>query len=176
MIITLIGPSGSGKSTIEKEIVSVVENSKKVISHTSRKKREGEIDGIDYHFVDKDFFIKNKEDFLEFVEFGGNYYGVFKDSLHLDKINVIVVEPEGDKQISKKAKEFGFSKISIILTISKESQKKRMLERGDSEEMINKRLSFDDIENRSKELNPTLVINTEIVSIKEAVDLIKMEL
>jgi len=81
-VLCLIGETASGKSTIEKELS---ENGyKKLVSYTTRKIREGEIDGIDYHYVTNEEFDKMKagELFAEWDEYGGmesiRQYGTVK--------------------------------------------------------------------------------------------------
>lgn len=175
-IITLTGPSGSGKSKTEKNLVSLKKiNTKcgpvdisKVISYTSRPIRNGEVNGIDYHFVSKKFFTENKKDFIELVEFAGNFYGVHKNSIQKG-INVIVVEPEGYIQIKDKdiANIFG-----VYLEVTTDKQIERMLARGDNPEDIEKRLNSDNISKQAKELSWDLKINTCVVTEKEVLEII----
>ena len=79
-LFILSGPSGVGKGTVRESILKDASiNLTYSISMTTRSPREGEIDGVHYHFVSKDFFenaIKNDE-FLEYAQFVGNYYGTF---------------------------------------------------------------------------------------------------
>lgn len=72
MLIILIGPSGSGKSTIEKILVNQ-HGFDRIISHTTRKPRPGEIDGVDYYFVTPEQF--NQIEMVERTEYNGNLYG-----------------------------------------------------------------------------------------------------
>ena len=171
VIIALVGPSGSGKSTTEAQLQSIkkmIGNKKeislgKIISHTSRCSRIGERDGVDYHYVSKDFFNENEEDFLEIVNFGDNFYGVHKESLISD-ISILVVEPGGLIQIQKYSKKNDIKVISIYLDISIDTQIQRMLSRGDSEEMVKQRLSFDTIAEMAKEVKFDVVLNTETLT------------
>jgi len=159
MIITITGPSGSGKSKLEGRLVENL-NAHKVISHTSRDMRINEKEGIDYFFVTKDFFNENKNDFFEFVEFSGNLYGAHKDQFLKDRLNVVVVEPEGKRQISEKAENV----ISVYLEVSKNTMKERMQKRGDSESDIQKRLKGDNI---SSEAGYDIIIPTEVLTEEE---------
>lgn len=108
-LIIIAGPSGVGKGTIVQKLIKYTELKLKFsVSLTTRKPRLGEIDGVNYHFVDKKTFlnaIKNNE-MLEYAEFVGNYYGTKKsyiDKWAKDGYNVILeIEIEGTKQILKK--------------------------------------------------------------------------
>ena len=75
IMVILSSPSGAGKTTISKKIQQKYQNFKISVSHTTRKPRPNEIDGIDYFFISKDKFqekIKNKE-FYEYAEIFGNF-------------------------------------------------------------------------------------------------------
>lgn len=161
-IIVLVGPSGSGKSTLEARMSKL--GLSKIISHTSRNLRDGEVNGVDYHFVSKDYFLKNKNDFLEFVNVFGNFYGVHKNSLS-SCTSVLVVEPGGLKQMLEYEKNHSdVNLITVYLHVSPSVQKKRMLDRGDTEEMVHDRLSQDQIAIDAKEIEFDFSFNTEIVS------------
>ncbi|PLW08859.1 hypothetical protein PCANC_21849 [Puccinia coronata f. sp. avenae] len=77
--IVLFGPSGSGKSTLIKKFQTSPEwaNFAFSVSHTTRKPRTGEADGVAYHFVSREHFdaMIQKGEFIEHAEFGGNCYG-----------------------------------------------------------------------------------------------------
>jgi len=93
-MIVLIGKSGAGKTTIESLMVSM--GYEKIVSHTTRPKRPGEIDGVDYHFVD--YF--HPAAFLEHVEYNGYQYGIHFNSIKDHA--VVVVEEGGLRQILNK--------------------------------------------------------------------------
>lgn len=77
--IVMFGPSGTGKSTLLKRLQATPEwsNFGFSVSHTTRKPRPGEVNGIAYHFVERDEFQKLISDgaFIEHAEFSGNCYG-----------------------------------------------------------------------------------------------------
>lgn len=97
-ILTLTGPSCSGKTTLLNELVKN-HGYRKIISHTTRNPREGEINGVDYHFVTKSEFyeLKDANKFAETVEFGGFNYGISVEELtrQSDKLPVLICEPTG---------------------------------------------------------------------------------
>jgi guanylate kinase len=76
LMLVLSSPSGAGKTTLARRLIDEpgIEMS---ISHTTRKKRQGEKDGRDYHFIDKDAFtrMRDRGAFLEWAVVFDNYYG-----------------------------------------------------------------------------------------------------
>lgn len=97
-ILTLTGPSCSGKTTLLNELVKN-HGYRKIISHTTRYPREGEIQDVDYHFVSVSEFcvIKEANGFAETVEFGGFHYGISIEELtkQSDRLPVLICEPTG---------------------------------------------------------------------------------
>jgi guanylate kinase len=87
-IFVVSAPSGAGKTTIVKSILKDIPELSFSISATTRKKRENETDGVDYHFIsEKDFLIKiEKNEFVEWEKFYDYYYGTPKGFIN-DKIN-----------------------------------------------------------------------------------------
>ena len=75
--IIVSGPSGVGKTTIIEKLAELHPELSVSVSATTRKRRKGEIDGKHYYFIDKDKFQKlvNKDEFIEYAENYGNYYG-----------------------------------------------------------------------------------------------------
>ena len=74
------GPSGVGKSTVLKSLLAKRDNVYFSVSATTRAPREGEEDGVHYHFIDVDMFRDwiGKNEFLEYAEYVGNFYGTPK--------------------------------------------------------------------------------------------------
>lgn len=99
-MIVLVGESASGKSSIEKSLVDNY-GYKKIVSYTTRQPRQGEIDGIDYHYISENQFIKlqNEGYFAEVGEYNGWHYGTAKNDCISDK--VAVVTPHGLRQLVK---------------------------------------------------------------------------
>jgi len=84
-LIVVTGPSCAGKSTFVNNLVGIT----RVISTTTRPPREGETNGVDYHFVTKDEF--EKLNFIERSEVYGNQYGITYEALERTKGNVVII-------------------------------------------------------------------------------------
>ena len=143
--IVLSSPSGAGKTTITKKLSQKYPNIKISISHTTRKPRPNEIDGVDYHFVGKEEFEKliKKDTFYEHAQIFDNYYGTSKESvnkLHLENYDVVFdIDWQGTKQLTK-YKELNLIKI-FILPPDKKELKKRLINRNqDNKQIVEKRL------------------------------------
>ena len=93
--IVLSSPSGAGKTTITKKISQKYPKIKISISHTTRKPRSNEIDGVDYHFVSKDKFenLIKENKFYEYAKIFDNYYGTNKKNVdELFKKNDVIFD------------------------------------------------------------------------------------
>lgn len=108
LLIVISGPSGVGKSTVRKALFNKKgHNLIYSVSMTTRKPREGEVDGVDYYFVSREEFERRiiEGKFLEYAEFVGNYYGTPKDIVEqkLDEGHEVVleIEVEGALQVRK---------------------------------------------------------------------------
>lgn len=140
--IIISGPSGSGKGTVVKLLNK--EKFSLSISATTRKPREGEVNGREYFFLERDEFIELRENdgFLEHVEFCGNMYGTpvsyVNEQMALGKNVVLEIEVYGALQI----KEMYPDCILIFLVPpSYEVLKQRLVNRGtEDEEAIERRL------------------------------------
>ncbi len=76
-VFIISAPSGSGKSTLVSRLLNEVEGLTFSVSYTTRKPRTTEVDGFAYHFIDRTEFERRiaADEFLEFAEVFGNYYG-----------------------------------------------------------------------------------------------------
>ncbi len=140
IIVILSSPSGAGKTTLVKKISSRKEY-KISISHTTRKPRLNEKNGIDYFFVNNKKFrkmIKNKK-FLEYAKVFKNYYGSLKETVvnRLEKgENVIFdIDWQGTKQIKNKKLKYRIITI-FILPPSKKELFNRLLKREQKDKKI----------------------------------------
>ena len=140
IIVILSSPSGAGKTTLVKKISSR-KKYKISISHTTRKPRLNEKNGIDYFFVNNKKFrkmIKNKK-FLEYAKVFKNYYGSLKETVvnRLEKgENVIFdIDWQGTKQIKNKKLKYRIITI-FILPPSKKELFNRLLKREQKDKKI----------------------------------------
>ncbi len=96
-LIVLMGKAGSGKDTILREVVKQNPDIHEVVSCTTRPPREGEVDGVNYHFLTGEEFGAKvlKNEMLEATCFNEWFYGTSFDSLDKDKVNIGVFNPTG---------------------------------------------------------------------------------
>lgn len=133
-MLVISGPSGCGKSTLTKALLESIPDIYFSISTTTRPKRAGEVDGVHYHFVDKEQFLQDiKNDvFLEYAEVHTHFYGTslkpITEALSQDKIVLFDVDVQGHKSIKA---HFGtFAKSLFITTRNKSVLKERLISRG----------------------------------------------
>lgn len=145
-ILIISGPSGSGKSSLVKSISQNIEDIYFSVSSTTRQKREGEEDGINYHFVDEETFKQDISDgmFLEWARVHGNYYGTslkpILKAIKEGKLVVFDIDVQGHK-IAKAKLENVITSV-FITTPSISALKQRLVERGtDTQEVIQRRLN-----------------------------------
>ena len=100
-LIMLIGKAGSGKDTILREVVKQSPYVHEIVSCTTRPPREGEVDGINYHFLTGEQFGKKvlQNEMLEATCFNDWFYGTSIDSLDEDMVNIGVFNPAGVESI-----------------------------------------------------------------------------
>lgn len=116
-IITITGASGSGKSTLERDLCNRF-NYKRSVSFTTREPREGEVNGVDYHFISHKQAenLIEEGNVLEYFYFGGQAYGTFIDEVENQNAPVvIVVEPNGLEQIKNYCINNGVNHFCIVL-------------------------------------------------------------
>ena len=145
LMLVLSSPSGAGKTTLSKKIQQSDNTFKISVSHTTRKARPNEVDGVDYHFVTEKKFknLLSENAFYEHSVIFGNYYGTSKlevDEIVRKKCNILFdIDWKGAKQLSE-FKELNLLKI-FILPPSKEELEKRLIARNqDGKDSIKNRL------------------------------------
>ena len=146
-ILILSGPSGAGKSSLIKKIEDEIGAYYFSISTTTRPMREGEIDGVHYHFVSKEQFESDieEENFLEYAVVHGNYYGTsikpVKKALKEGKLVLFDIDVQGHDAVQKRLADISTS--VFITTPTLKELKHRLLTRGtDQQEIIDKRIEM----------------------------------
>ncbi|KAG8355208.1 hypothetical protein FVEN_g6980 [Fusarium venenatum] len=144
--IVISGPSGVGKGTLINMLFNRHPDQFTLsVSHTTRNPREGESDGVHYHFVTKDAFrdLIAKDGFVEHAQFGSNLYGTSKATIEEQtakgKVVVLDIEMEGVKQVKASTIDARYVFVSPPDT---EELEKRLRGRGtETEESIQQRLT-----------------------------------
>ena len=146
VLILFSGPSGVGKGTVRKALFNMPKhNLVYSVSMTTREKREGEVDGVDYYFVSKEEFAKRRKEgkFLETAEFVGNYYGTPMEQVQqmIDQGDEVVLEIEVEGAMQVKAK-MPDAVLVFIAPPTYGALKTRLLGRGtETEDIIMERVS-----------------------------------
>lgn len=137
--------SGTGKTSLVKALLENCPNLKVSISNTTRNKRAGELDGVHYHFTDKEQFVDmiSQGAFLEHAEVFGNYYGTARHMVEENLRQDIDVILEIDWQGAQQVRQSYPNAVSIfIMPPSRDALRQRLENRGqDSADIINQRLN-----------------------------------
>jgi len=104
-LLVLSSPSGGGKTSIAKNLLQGRDDLAYSVSATTRARREGERDGVDYHFLTREEFLRRVEagEFLEWATYAGNLYGTLRSEIDAivgrGRTAVLDIEIEGARQI-----------------------------------------------------------------------------
>ena len=146
-ILVLSGPSGAGKSSLIAKIIDDIGETYFSISTTTRAIREGERDGVDYYFVDKEEFEREveEEQFLEHALVHSNYYGTslkpVKKALAEGKLVIFDIDVQGNSAIQNRLGDITTSVFISPPTLSE--LKRRLIKRStDSQEVIERRVNM----------------------------------
>ncbi|MGN0666584.1 MAG: guanylate kinase [Huintestinicola sp.] len=143
LLIVVSAPSGCGKGTILAEVLKR-DGFYYSVSATTRNPREGEADGVNYHFLTKERFeqLIAEDGMLEYASYCGNYYGTPREpvfrQLEQGKDVILEIEVQGAMKVMEKCPEA----VSIfILPPSVSELRNRLIKRGtETEEVISKRV------------------------------------
>jgi len=173
LLIVISGPSGAGKGTICKALLKRKDLWLSV-SATTREPRNGEVDGVNYYFMSREEFLDkiSKDDFFEYAEVYGSYYGTPKwkalEAIESGKDVILEIDIQGALKVKQKYPEGVFI---FILPPSMEELKHRIINRGtETEESLLRRFksAYNEINYISK-YNYAVVNDT----VEEAVDKIE---
>lgn len=168
-MIVLAGASASGKTEVAKELAKKY-GITKVITTTTRPMRIGEVNGRDYFFVSKEQFEMMIQDgrFVEYTFYNDNLYGSTKDQISSNKC--VVIDPAGLRAYLS-LNDSGI--VTFFLDTTEETRFKRMLSRGDKEELAKNRIEHDRQAFKPENIaDVDYHINTENHNIEEVADII----
>lgn len=143
MLFVLSAPSGTGKTTVADRLLKSCPKVKRIITTTTRPRREGEVQGVDYIFIDREEFERKIEEgyFLEYANVYGHYYGTPKDQVLKNEEegidSLLVIDVQGAKKIKDAYPE---SVLIFLMPPSIEELRRRLLGRGYGRENLEQRL------------------------------------
>jgi guanylate kinase len=165
VLLAVSGPSGVGKGTIVKTIINRRADVVESVSCTTRPPREGEVNGKHYFFLSKEEFERRiaEDDFLEYNEHFGNYYGTpksfVKEALK-DKSVIMEIEVVGALNAKKT---FPECLLVMVVPPSVDELKKRLKGRGsETEEQIEKRLARMNYELSHRDQYDYVIVNDDL--------------
>lgn len=176
-LLVLAAPSGAGKTTIAHRLLERHPAWRFSISATTRVRRPGEIDGVDYHFLTRDEFERRvaQGDLVEYEEIFGNYYGTLKSQivrfLEIDQVEQVVfdVDVKGALSIRRAFPDEAF--LCFIAPPSKKTLEERLRARKtETSESIAIRLARVDMEMAAAQDFDAIVVNDDLDTAVEQVE------
>ena len=144
-VFVISAPSGTGKTTLVKMLCDEFDAVVRSVSCTTRKMRQGDKEGVDYHFVTQDEFAKKEKagEFLESAAVYEDHYGTLKQSVtalqNEGKHVVLVIDTQGAEHVREKIR----ATLIFIAPPSLDELKRRLMDRNtDSSQTIEERLSW----------------------------------
>lgn len=165
-LFVVSAPAGCGKDTILNELFKRTDKAGYAVSATTRAPREGEVNGVHYHFLSRAEFEQKiaEKEVLEYTEYCGNYYGTLRksvnDLLERGKDAILKIEVEGAMNIKR---QFPEACLVFILPPSWEVLEKRLRDRGtETEDKIIERTNQARREVKFAESYDYLIVNDEL--------------
>lgn len=123
-VIAFIGEAGSGKDTLLRRVVTECPSVHEIVSCTTRPPREGEVDGVNYHFLTGEEFGEKvlRNEMLEATCFNDWFYGTSIDALDKEKMNLCVLNPAGVESMLQYNKQ-----ISLTVFYIQATEKERLI-------------------------------------------------
>ena len=165
-VFVIAAPSGTGKTTICRQILERDPRLRLSVSHTTRKPRAGEQDGVHYHFVSDEAFreLREADGFLEHAEYGGYVYGTswkaIDEPLDMGFDVVLEIEVQGAAQVRERRPS---GCLIFLLPPSLEILEERLRGRGtDEDAVIQRRMALVDRELAAAKIFDYAVINDDL--------------
>lgn len=170
------GPSGVGKGSVLRVLLEKRKHIYVSVSATTRPQRPGEEDGVHYHFLDVETFRQRiaRDEFLEYAEYVGNFYGTPKEfvdtAMEAGQDVILEIDVQGALQVAAKRPE---AILIFIAPPSWEELERRLTLRGtDSPEKIQKRLLRAKVECQTADAYHYFVINDTLENAAAELDAI----
>ena len=167
LLVCLSSPSGGGKTTICHRLIDENQDYQFSVSCTTRPRREHEVDGVDYHFMDKAEFRNQIEsdNLAEYEEVHGNFYGTLKsavrDALGRQQVLMVDIDVKGALSLKKLYEDLCLT--IFIQPPSMEVLKERLVGRGtETESTFNTRMKRINLEMEYREQFDKVVINNAL--------------
>ena len=162
-ILILSAPSGGGKTSLARALVRARDDVEITVSHTTRKQRRGEENGVHYHFVDKTIFetMIAEGKFIEYATVFDNYYGTSIEAIEQlilgGKHAILDIDWQGARNVRKK---YPTATSVFVMSPSTAVLKQRLQQRRqDSAEVIARRMREAHAEMSHKDEFDTIIIN-----------------
>lgn len=160
-IIAICGKAGAGKDTLLRAIADKFQVHE-IVSCTTRPKREGEVEGVNYYFISSDEFLKKvlNDDMLEATSFNGWFYGTMKQGLDENGWNIGVFNPEGIEYLCANPD----VEVEVFyLSVSNKTRMLRQLNREDNPDVyeIVRRFSADEEDFKNLPFKHNVLFNEE---------------
>ncbi|WP_318709559.1 guanylate kinase [Candidatus Acetatifactor stercoripullorum] len=166
ILIVISGFSGAGKGTIVKRLLQTYDNYALSVSMTTRPPRDGEREGVEYFFTDKEHFEAEIErsGLIEYAMYCGNYYGTprayVEEQLRAGKDVILEIEIQGALKIKE---QFPESLLVFVTPPNAKELERRLVGRGtESQEVIQKRLARASEESEGMESYDYIVVNDDL--------------
>lgn len=168
-MIVLAGASASGKTEVAKELAKKY-GITKVITTTTRDMRVGEVNGRDYFFVSKEQFEQMIQEgrFVEYTFYNNNLYGSTKDQISSNKC--VVIDPAGLRAYLALN---DHNIVTFFLDANEETRYKRMIQRGDKEDVARNRVEHDRLAFRPENIaDVDFHIDSENFDVEKVADMV----